>query len=291
VDQPIMKFVCHANGYEIAEHADVIVPWWSFTKTLIAALALTLVRDGRLSLDDPLDGQAFSLRELLLHRAGLADYGALPAYHAAVAADEDAWPVKYLLAQVAPLHAKVTRGEFCYSNVGYALLRRKLEEMTGLSLDEALRDRLGKPLGVNAPRIAMQRSDLDIVQMGSVTAYDPRWVYHGLAIGSLRDAGLLLHRLQTSDLLPQHLRDEMNAGVPVGDPGADRPWRLAAYGLGVMTGIATNGLRVIGHTGGGPGSGIAVYHFPEGSKTAVVFIGGSRANEAERESFALGAEI
>lgn len=286
-----MKFVCHANGSEIAEDADVIVPWWSFTKTLIAALTMTLVRDGRLSLDDQLDGQTFSLRELLLHRAGLADYGALPAYHAAVAADEDAWPVEHLLAQVAPLHAGVTRGEFCYSNVGYALLRRQIEDVTGLSLDDALRERLGQPLGITNPRIATQRSDLDAVQMGSVTAYDPRWVYHGLAIGSLRDAGLLLHRLLTSDLLPQHLRDEMGAGVPVGDPGANRPWRRAAYGLGVMTGVAINGLRVVGHTGGGPGSGIAVYHFPEGSKTAAVFIGGSRADEAERESFALGAEV
>lgn len=286
-----MKFVCHANGSGIAEHADVIVPWWSFTKTLIAALALTLVRDGRLSLDEPLHGQAFSLRELLLHRAGLADYGSLPAYHAAVAAGDDAWPLEHLLAQVAPLHAGVTRGDFRYSNVGYALLRRQIEEATGLSLDDALRDRLGKPLGITNLRIAMQRSDLDAVQMGSVTAYDPRWVYHGLAIGSVRDAGLLLHRLLTSDLLPQHLRDEMSVGMPVGDPGADRPWRTAAYGLGVMTGVARNGLRVIGHTGGGPGSGIAVYHFPEGSKTAVVFIGGSRANETERESFALGAEI
>jgi hypothetical protein len=51
-----------------------IVPWWSFTKTVIAAAVLTLVRDGRLSLDDPVDGQPFTLRQLLQHRAGLPDY-------------------------------------------------------------------------------------------------------------------------------------------------------------------------------------------------------------------------
>jgi hypothetical protein len=29
------------------------VPWWSFTKTVIAAGALALARDGRLALDEP----------------------------------------------------------------------------------------------------------------------------------------------------------------------------------------------------------------------------------------------
>jgi hypothetical protein len=33
--------------------SEAIVPWWSFTKTVIAAAVLTPVRDGRLSLDDP----------------------------------------------------------------------------------------------------------------------------------------------------------------------------------------------------------------------------------------------
>ena len=46
-----------------------IVPWWSFTKTVIAAAVLTL--DGwQVSLDDPVDGQPFTLRQLLRHPAG-----------------------------------------------------------------------------------------------------------------------------------------------------------------------------------------------------------------------------
>lgn len=285
-----MKFVLHADGSESGADTGVVVPWWSFTKTQISALVLTLVRDRSVSLDNPLPDQPFSLRELLQHRAGLADYGGLPAYHAAVAADEDAWPLEHLLAQVAPLHARATRGEFCYSNVGYALIRQHLEKVTGRSLQELLCDRLWSPLGLVGPTIAMQRDDLDTVRMGTARSYDPRWIYHGLAIGTLRDAALLLHGLVTSDLLPQNLRDEMSAGVPVDDPGAGRPWQSAAYGLGVMTGIANNGMRVVGHTGGGPGSGIAVYRFSATSVTAAVFMSGTLASETERETFALGAE-
>jgi Beta-lactamase len=56
----------------------MIVPWWSFTKTVIAAAVLRLVQDGRLRLDETLDGKSYSLRQLLQHRAGLPDYGALP---------------------------------------------------------------------------------------------------------------------------------------------------------------------------------------------------------------------
>lgn len=286
-----MKCVLHADEWRVAEGVDVVVPWWSFTKTLISALALTLVRDGRLSLDDSVRGEAFSLRELLLHRAGLADYGALSAYHAAVAAGEDAWPFDDLLVRVAPLHAKVQRGEFCYSNVGYLLVRRHLEQLTGLSLGQALYDRLCLPLGITGLTVAERRNDLDAVHPGLMDVYDPRWVYHGLALGTLRDATSLLHRIMTSDLLPEHLRNEMCAGLPVGDPGAGRPWRVANYGLGMMTGITTQYLRVAGHTGGAPGSGIAVYHCPETLSTVAGFLGGSRANDAERETFALGAEI
>jgi CubicO group peptidase (beta-lactamase class C family) len=72
--------------------ADAAVPWWSFTKTLISAAALVLVRDGVLRLDDPLPGRRYTLRLLLQHRAGLPEYGDLRDYHAAVSRDEDAWP-------------------------------------------------------------------------------------------------------------------------------------------------------------------------------------------------------
>jgi hypothetical protein len=127
--------------------------------------------------------------------------------------------------------------------------------------------------------------------MGDAQSYDPRWVYHGLAVGTLRDAATLLHRLLTTELLPVALRAEMSEGIAVGDPGEGRPWRHAAYGLGVMTGITTGGTRVIGHTGGGPGSGIAVYHVPEQvSTTVAVFATDTAASDVEANAFKLGLQ-
>lgn len=37
-----------------AHDAHRIVPWWSFTKTVLAAAALALVRDGLVTLDEPI---------------------------------------------------------------------------------------------------------------------------------------------------------------------------------------------------------------------------------------------
>lgn len=47
------------------------VPWWSLTKTVLAAGALALVATGRLALDAPLGSKPFPLRQLLQHTAGL----------------------------------------------------------------------------------------------------------------------------------------------------------------------------------------------------------------------------
>lgn len=56
--------------------AGLILPYWSFTKTALAICALKLAEAGRLDLDAPARGAAFTLRQLLRHSAGLPDYTA-----------------------------------------------------------------------------------------------------------------------------------------------------------------------------------------------------------------------
>ncbi|HYI31798.1 MAG TPA: hypothetical protein VD863_28520 [Bradyrhizobium sp.] len=133
------------------------------------------------------------------------------------------------------------------------------------------------PLGIAAPRVALTRGDLDGVSMG------------GLVVGPLHDAALLLHRLLTTDFLPADLRAEMTSGFPLGGAIEGRPWRTTAYGLGFMTGTGPENSRVIGHTGGGPGSVIAVYHHPDAtpSFTAAAFSSGEDSGRVESEAFAL----
>src|ERR1019366_1353650 len=104
--------------------ADAVVPWWSFTKTLISTAALALVRDGVLRLDDRLPGRPYSLRMLLQHRAGLADYGDLRDYHEAVSRDDNAWPSEMLMERVDAERLWFEPGQgWAYSNIGFRAAR------------------------------------------------------------------------------------------------------------------------------------------------------------------------
>jgi CubicO group peptidase (beta-lactamase class C family) len=278
-----MPFAVVEGGALVEDRgAATVVPWWSFTKTVIATAALALVRDGRLALDDTLPGRAFTLRQLLQHRAGVAEYGGIAEYHAAVKRDEVPWPVATLLARAQADTPRYPPGEgWGYSNIGYLFVRELIERTCGQDLDTALRTLVLTPLGVTGPRIAMARADLADVEMGGVS-YHPGWVYHGLMVGRVADAALLLDRLLTGDLLPPELQAAMRDGFGLGGPVEGRPWAAPAYGLGTMCGAARNGRTVIGHTGGGPGSVIAVYRVPATRPfTAAAFAFGDRPGPVE----------
>ena len=111
--------VVDADGLLHPASCGAVVPWWSFTKTLIAACVLLLSERRLIALDTPLDGLPCTPRQLLQHRAGIGNYGALADYHAAVERGERPWPVDELLKRVPPgrlLFAPETG--WAYSNIG-----------------------------------------------------------------------------------------------------------------------------------------------------------------------------
>jgi CubicO group peptidase (beta-lactamase class C family) len=273
------------EGRVVLAHGNQVdVPWWSFTKTVIAAAALVLVRDGHLALDFPLDGENYTLRLLLQHRAGLTDYGGLATYHDAVACGADAWPVSELLARTDADQPIYPPGEgWAYSNIGYLKVRRLLEATATEDLASTLARLVLKPLGIDGVRLAERREHLTGVEMGDLHDYDPRWVYHGLLVGPLMSAALLMDRLMTGDLLPPDLLSTMHQPHPVGGPLVGRPWQSPAYGLGLMTGGVDGGVTIAGHTGGGPGSVIAVYHRGDARRrTSATFSPGDDQGAVER---------
>jgi CubicO group peptidase (beta-lactamase class C family) len=255
------------------------LPWWSFGKTVIAATALSLVRDGLLELDEVVAEGPFTLRQLLRHQAGLADYGELADYHAAVAHNEVPWPVEELLQRLDASRLRYPPGTgWRYSNVGYLYVTRLIERATGLPLGEALEQRVLAPLGVAQVRLARRRTDWGV---GAPPAYDPAWVYHGLLVGPLDQAALLLERLLGGDFLPAPLLAQMQTPHLLGGPLAGRPWVAPGYGLGLMQGPEASGLYLHGHTGGGPGSVVAVYR--SATASCAVFAEGSDQGAIEAE--------
>jgi CubicO group peptidase (beta-lactamase class C family) len=274
-----------------ARGLDRPVPWWSFTKTILAATALVLVRDGRLALDRAVESYPFTLRQLLQHQSGLTDYGGLAAYHQAVARGDEPWPVSELLERTDARRLRYEPGQgWGYSNIGYLMVRELIKETAGEDLNMAISRLVLRPLGVNGARIALTRAELAGVAMGSASSYHPGWVYHGLAVGPLRDAALLLDRLITGALLPPVLLEAMREAHPVSEPNPGRPWKLPGFGLGLMSGIASSGHKLMGHTGAGPGSVIAVYHHPDAAPpmTAAAFAFGDDLGQVEEIAFSRG---
>lgn len=97
----------------------------SITKPFVATLVMSLVREGLLGLDEPTaDGP--TLRQLLSHQGGLA-------------------------CELAEPIGGVRPGEFfSYSNAGFWLLGKEIERASGMSFEDALRERVLDPLGLES---------------------------------------------------------------------------------------------------------------------------------------------
>lgn len=243
----------------------LIFPYWSFTKTALAICALRLAGAGRLDLDVPLEGEAFSLRQLLSHTAGVPDYCGLDAYRDAVAADEEAWPRDRLIATARAQGALFAPGQgWAYANTGYLLARMAVETAADRGLGDLIGETICRPLGLESVALAEARADFARVCWPGAARYHPGWVYHGCLTGTARDAARLLHGLFCTDLLlPPELRAQMLARVPLGGAIPGRPWTDCGYDLGLMDGWMGAAGRAVGHSGGGPFSANAVYHFPD----------------------------
>ncbi len=286
-DQPFLTARIDTDGALISTAGDARVPWWSFTKTALAATALRLVAQGRLRLDDPVDRHPYTLRQLLQHRAGVPNYGDLAAYHEAVKRGGEPWSVEELLHRVAAHRLDFDPGlGWRYSNVGYLFVRRMVEEDTDRDIGDALRHLVFDPLGLDSVRLATTAEDLAATAWGNRDHYDPGWVYHGLLAGSPGDAVRFLHQLLLGDLLPPELLNEMTRAHPIGGPMPDRPWETTGYGLGLMIGQMRPAGLAVGHSGAGPGSVSAVYHFGDRPRpcTVAAFAAGADEGVTEHEA-------
>jgi len=267
------------------DHA--LVPWWSFTKTALATAALQLVGQGHFRLDERINSRPFTLRQLLQHRAGVPNYGGLASYHEAVRRGEKPWEIGQLLDRVAADRLDFDPGHgWRYSNVGYLFVRQLIEEAVGRDIGSALRYLVFDGLGLTSVRMATSAEDLVHTAWGNRAGYDPGWVYHGLLIGTPGDAVRFLHSLMSGDVLPPELLSEMTTRHPIGEgslPG--RPWETTGYGLGLMIGRMASAGVAIGHSGGGPGSVSAVYHFSDRPTpcTVAAFATGDQEGATEYE--------
>jgi CubicO group peptidase (beta-lactamase class C family) len=132
------------------------IPAGSIGKAFTATVAMMLVADGDLGLDDPIDEQLTDLRcghdlfgrltprQLLSHTSGLPS--SLDENMPAAATTSSRRYLAECARQAVPVCPPGTA--FSYSNVGYLLLGHLIEMITGLTWHEAVESTLLRPLGI-----------------------------------------------------------------------------------------------------------------------------------------------
>lgn len=256
----------------------------SITKTFVAVVALQLVAEGRLRLDDPISttlpgvlpyGAQVTVRQLLNHTSGVPDYFAtiLPLY----GDDPDAWLRSWqpdaLVALIAAQPPLFPAGnQWRYSNTDYVLVGMAIERITGRSLAAEVQHRIITPLGLRHTSFPTNTIDLPppaargyLTGTGStpidVTAFNPSVAWAaGAVISTVADLATFYRTLLTGDLLPNRQLAQMLTYVDAGGFG---------YGLGIFT-LNTPCGPAIGHNGAIFGFGTDAFTSPDGRRQVIL---------------------
>ncbi|MGH1452834.1 MAG: serine hydrolase domain-containing protein [Paracoccaceae bacterium] len=276
--------------------ATALFPWFSFTKTVIATLAMLLRRDGALDLDRPLDGlngQPYTTRQLLMHQSGLRDYAGLSEYHADVARGRPPWDRTTFLAKSQAHSPLFAPGQgWAYSNIGYMIAREQVEQAAQMPFAALFQARIAAPLGLERSKFAANPADFSALHWPAVRSYHPDWVAHGTLLGTAPEAAKLMQALVQGQILPLADLDEMKKAHVLGGPLHGRPWQTCGYGTGLMTGSVARPCGgetpAFGHSGLGTVCANAVYHFPATGRSVAVFTSGTSEAPAEFEAARFG---
>ena len=280
----------------------------SVTKIFVAPLVLRLVQEGLLELDGDAApfAEGITIRQLLNHTSGLDDFMGDPiAFFEPYRRDPGhRWELtaRDELELVLAKPRLFPPGEgWAYHGSNYVVLRLLVEQATGTSLRDALRDRILGPLGlertdlVEGPLLGdcahgYLPPDNPILPGGpglvDVTEIDVP--FHGAGGGIVSTAGdvvTLLRALLGGDLLSDRLRAEMLDAVDSDWAETDR------YGLGIGEITALMGRKrspcgaAWGHLGFSLGYVAVALSSEDGERQVVVCANGQPASEAAEESF------
>ena len=128
----------------------------SITKSYTSALILRFVEQGDLSLKTTLNSyfpgipnaEQITIEQLLRHQSGLANFTGLQSYTDYFTAERSREEMIEHFESIETVFEPGKRS--AYSNTGYVLLGYIIEEISGLSYSEALREMITGPLGLNS---------------------------------------------------------------------------------------------------------------------------------------------
>ncbi|WAL97375.1 serine hydrolase [Streptomyces sp. Je 1-369] len=287
---PSLHFARTGPSLSRADHFRV----GSITKTFIATVVLQLAAEHRLSLSDPVahhlpglvrgpgvDGRTITLRALLTHTSGLADFTAVTKGTAPLT---PALAVRTALAHRAPLKSRWT-----YSNTNYVVLGMVIERVTGNAYATEAERRILHPLRLTGTSFPGARTTLPSPHGRAftsggrdVTALDPRVAgAAGELISTLADLNRFYAALLAGRLLPAPLlREMLNTRTAHGH-----------YGMGLYPRTLPCGTTVWGHNGRITGSYVRTAATRDGRRVVTFRVNTDKLADPALESAVLSAEF
>ncbi|ONH61338.1 serine hydrolase [Frankia sp. CcI49] len=241
-----------ATGAPLRPQAKVRIG--SITKTFVATVALQLVGEGRLTLDQPVerrlpgllrDGNRITVRQLLNHTSGLFDYTADPKLLAGITANRVFAPAE--LVAIAETHPSsfAPGTAWAYSNTNYIVAGLLIQSVTHHSLGEELDRRIFRPLGLADTSFPTAIGNIpgyhahgyvppDLVPAADggpfdVTGLNPSHAWAaGAIVSTVRDVSRFYQALMGGELLSARMLRQMKTTTV--EDAADPGFR---YGLGI----------------------------------------------------------
>jgi D-alanyl-D-alanine carboxypeptidase len=270
----------HGDGQQPLA-ADDVFRLGSITKTFTAVLLLGLAEDGQLDLERPAADylpefgleREVTIRHLLQHTSGLADYNNVLLLEDILADLTRRWRPEELVSRVSLGTTAFRPGtQWAYSNTGYILLGLVLERSTGTDLDRLVSDRILARIRLTSTAfpdpsgategVVTGYVDLDgdgAVDSLSGVPYDAvstsAWSA-GAMTGTASDLVRFMDALFSGGLISEESLATMIA----------KPWPLYGYALGIEAITFSDGVAW-GHSGGTPGYAAVMAHDPDSGVT------------------------
>lgn len=258
--------VVFRRGYGLASvelavpiEPDMVFRAASITKEFTSVLVMQLVEQGLISLDDevtkylpgyPVQGHTVTIAHLLSHTAGVTDYVGLEAFQDRVREDHT---LDDIIAYFADQPFESAPGEqYSYSNSEYILLGAILEEVTGKTYEELLRENIFYVIGMNSSyvsshddiipqRVSGYTEEEGIVYNSSIVSMTASFS-SGSLMTSVDDLATWDEALYGNELLSDQSKERMWSPFTLNDG------QTTDYGLGWMV-TSFLGRRVLMHDG------------------------------------------
>ncbi|PEK01351.1 serine hydrolase domain-containing protein [Bacillus wiedmannii] len=238
----------------------------STTKTFVATVVLQLAGEKKLSLDDTVekwlpglikgkgyDGSKITIRQLLNHTSGIADYLTPDLKEKLIENPSENYTAEQLISRA--LQLEPVKG-WSYSNTNMVIIGLLIQKVTGESYAEQIQKRIIDPLSLK--ETVLPESSMDIPKKNArgylntgdklvdITLFNPSFANaSGEMISTGEDMTTFFRALLGGKLLTPEMQKEMVTHT------VDTP--LGKYGLGIHATKLPDGTEVWGHGGGIPG--------------------------------------